>query len=81
MQKTIFELLAMVKALSNQWFLSHECFFENVTFQKCKFVFSCLFLCFSVVAHLTEITFGGICDNSEHFGENQSGLELMVSER
>ena len=38
-------------------------------------------LCFSVVAHLTEITLGSICDNSEHFGENQSALELMVSKR
>ena len=37
------------------------------------------FLCFSVVAHLTEITPGSICNNSEDFGENQSTLELMFS--
>ena len=79
MQKTIFELLAVVKALLNQRFPSHEHFFEKVTYQKSKFVFSCFFLCFSVVAHLTEITPGSICDNSEHFGENQSALESMVN--
>ena len=38
------------------------------------------FLYFFVVAHLTEITLGSICDISEHFDENQSALESMVSE-
>ena len=45
--------------------------------RDCVFMF---FLCFSVVTHLTEITPGSICDNFEHFCENQSTLESMVSE-
>ena len=74
--------LAVVRALSDQRFTSYERFREKVTFQKREFAFSCfLFFCFSVVAHLTEITPGSICDNSEHFGENQSALESTVSER
>ena len=82
MQKTIPQLLPVVRALLDQWFLSYECFREKVTSQKRKFAFSCFFfLCCSLVAHLTEITPGSICDNSEHFGENQSALELTVSER
>ena len=69
MQKNISEPL-VVRTRSDQWFPSYERFCEKV-----------IFLCFSVVAHLTEFTPGIICDNSEHFGENQSALELMVSER
>ena len=81
MQKTIPQLLAVVRALSDQRFLSYEHFREEIIFRKCEFAFSCFFLCFSVVAHLTEITPGSICDNSEQFGENQSALESMVSKQ
>ena len=72
MQKTIPQLLAVVRALSDQRFLSYERFREKVTFQKREFAFSWFFLCFSVVSHLTEIAHGSIWDNSEHFGETQS---------
>ena len=78
MQKTIPQLLAVVRALSDQQFLSYERFREKVTFQKRKFAFSCFFLCFSVVANLTEITPGSICDNSEHFGENHILVKTRV---
>ena len=77
----ILHLLAVVRALSDQRFPSYEHFCEKVTFQKREFAFSCFFLCFSVVTHLTEITPGSICDNSKHFDENQSALELMVSKQ
>ena len=46
MQKTIPQLLAVVRALSDQRFLSYERFCEKVTFQKREFAFSCFFCAF-----------------------------------
>ena len=46
MQKTIPQLLAVVRALSEQRFSSYEHFREKVTFQKRKFAFSCFFCAF-----------------------------------
>ena len=46
MQKTIPQLLAVVRALSDQRFLSYERFREKVTFQKREFAFSCFFCAF-----------------------------------
>ena len=46
MQKTIPQLLAVVRALSDQRFSSYERFREKVTFQKREFAFSCFFCAF-----------------------------------
>ena len=46
MQKTVPQLLAVVRALSDQRFSSYERFREKVTFQKCEFAFSCFFCAF-----------------------------------
>ena len=46
MQKTIPELLVVVRVLSDQRFPSYERFHEKVTFQKREFAFSCFFCAF-----------------------------------
>ena len=46
MQKTIQQLLAVVRALLDQRFLSYERFCEKVTFQERKFAFSWFFCAF-----------------------------------
>ena len=70
MQKTIPELLAVVRALSDQWFWSYERFREEVIFRKCEFAFSWIFLGYFVFELLPETAEYSLSNNFTLFGTN-----------
>ena len=63
--------LAVVSALSDQWFPSYERFCEEVIFRKCEFAFSWIFLGYFVFELLPETAEYDALNVIEEFGTHK----------